>query len=80
MHHIYEYGGVMLRANYEMSEGVPTFHSVHLLDADYKPVGPNLHVFLHNLAIVHGSPHRRGKPSLATPILSAITEEIQNAN
>jgi hypothetical protein len=49
--HIHDSAGVSLRVEYTVaSDGVLTFHNIKVLDADYRPVGPDLTPLLHRLA------------------------------
>jgi hypothetical protein len=75
MVHIYEHEGVMLRVDYEPgADGIPTFNDVRVLDADYRPVGPNLTNMLDSTLLM-SPPDALGEHSAMT-FLSAIVEEL----
>lgn len=51
MKHIFEHAGVMLEVDYSpgtKADPQPTFHTIHVIDANYRACGPNLIPFLHN--------------------------------
>lgn len=74
MIHIFEHRGVMLRVDY--AEGAePTFNDVRVLDANYRPVGPNLTPLLDNTLLMNDKPDDQGEFSAAT-FLSAIVEDL----
>lgn len=51
--HIFEHNDTLLLVNFVREpDGVPTFKSVFVLDAEYKPVGPNLVPLLHDVMLV----------------------------
>ena len=54
--------GLALRVDYEVG---PEFHSIHVIDSEYRPVGPDLKEFLHDLVLPTGK-----------RFLSVIAEEI----
>lgn len=69
MNHIFEHAGVMLDVDY-IPGNPPTFQSVKVLGADYKPTGPNLLPMLHTTAIVNAD------ETEAMRFLSAIVEDL----
>ena len=51
--HIFEHNDTLLQVNFTRGDdGIPTFKSVFLLDASYRPVGPNLVPLLHDVMLV----------------------------
>jgi hypothetical protein len=74
--HIFEHAGIMLQVGYTQPQGEdPTFHTVHLLDANYKVCGPNIVELLHRTAIIIGEPIAGHTPDAQT-FLSAIAEDL----
>lgn len=73
MNHIFEHAGVMLDVQYQPGDP-PTFQSVRVLGADYKPTGPNLLPLLHTTAILEMTAD--AEVVQATRFLSAIVEEL----
>lgn len=74
MIHIFEHSGVMLRVDYTPGEE-PTFHSIHVMDASYRPIGPDLTQLLHKTVLLDDEPVE-GQLANAQPFLSAICEEL----
>lgn len=67
---IHEQGGVLMQVSYEMGEDkIPTIHGVHLLDADYKPTGPDIRLMLDSMVQVTG-------PDEGAYVLSLVTEYV----
>lgn len=67
---VVEYAGVMFRVEYEEHPEDPiTFYTVHVLDAAYRPVGPNLVALMDGMLIMTNATE-------AEPLLSRIAEEI----
>lgn len=72
--HIYEYKGVHFRVTYVLIEdNVPEFDSVYMLDANYRPVGPNLVEMFGDIVVMTNY-----SPMEAEPFLSTIVKEIKN--
>lgn len=51
MVYVYEQAGVLLHVEYSEQEEVVDFHTVRVMDAEYRPVGPNLVELFHNLLV-----------------------------
>ena len=66
--HIYERAGVLLSIDYLPGEE-PTFNSVRVLDADYRPTGPELRDLFHELFVLTG-------PSDGSHLLSLVAEDL----
>lgn len=76
-YHISEHAGVLLHVDYTKDEaGIPTFECVRVMDANYRPIGPNLRHLLDTAMLLTPCP---GEPDTqaAESVLSAITGEIQ---
>lgn len=73
--HIFEHMGVHLHVEYSPGEQ-PEFHSVRVLDANYRPTGPDLTHFLHNTLIPCDDEPSMGADMCARSLLSAIVEEL----
>lgn len=71
--HIFELAGVLLNVQYSATKPDVTFHSVRVMDGDYKCVGPDLIPMLHNTLLLTGA---HGRHAEAMTLLSAITEDI----
>ena len=71
--HIFELSGVLLNVQYSATKPDITFYSVHVMDGNYRCVGPDLMPMLHD-TLVLTTP--RGRPAEAMTVLSAITEDI----
>ena len=71
--HIFELAGVLLNVQYSATQPDVTFHSVRVMDGDYKCVGPNLMPMLHNTLLMTS---RHGIHAEAMTMLSAITEDL----
>lgn len=48
---LFEHAGVLLQVQYEVVHDEVVFESVHALDADYRPVGPDLTSLLDDMLI-----------------------------
>ena len=66
--HIFEHAGVMLEVKYAPGV-VPTFHTIRVLDANYRAVGPDLSPLLHDTL-------RMVAPGEAETFLSTIVAEL----
>lgn len=69
--------GVFLHVQYVPSTKVskPIVQDVRLADTNYEPIGPNLMQFLHDtFTVAHGD----NGVSMATPLLEAIMQEVQD--
>lgn len=64
----------MLHVDYEPGDE-PVFNSIHVMDADYRPVGPNLFPLLHQTLVVDADPEV-GDELEAQTFVSAICEEL----
>lgn len=73
MRHIFEHAGVLLQVDYSPTKPDVTFHTVHVLDTNYKAVGPDLTPLLHDLLLLI-PPH--GPTVEAMTMLSAILEDL----
>jgi hypothetical protein len=69
--------GVLLQVEYTLYDcsglAATEYQSVRLLDADYKPCGPELLTFMHTMTTISS---RQGPLATATPVLSLIGDEI----
>lgn len=79
LRHIYEHAGIMLDVQYtndsSAQDGMPTFHSIRVMDSNYRPTGPDLRPMLHNTLIILQDP----QPGLrldAYTLLTCIAEEL----
>ena len=68
--HIHDHVGILLNITYtpHRVEG-PTIHDVHVLDDNYRCVGPDLVPLLHGTLVLVA-------PGEATPFLSLVAEEL----
>ncbi len=72
--HIHDSAGVSLRVEYAIaSDGVLIFHNIKVLDADYRPVGPDLTPLLHHLLVLTNI-----NPPQGEHFLSTLVAEIQH--
>ena len=72
--HIHDSAGVSLRVEYAIaSDGVLIFHNIKVLDADYRPVGPDLTPLLHTLLVLTNV-----NPPQGEHFLSTLVAEIQH--
>jgi hypothetical protein len=73
MRHIYEdQSGVVLCIEYDSSLAPVTYKGIHVVGADYVPVGPDIREFLGNVWCMWGT------QGLTRPLLTEIAEEIMN--
>lgn len=74
MIHIFEHRGIYLRVDYEPTVP-PTFNSVRVVDANYRPIGPDLQPLLHDTLLVT-TPAMGGADAEAQTFLSSIVEDL----
>lgn len=69
--HLHEYAGVTLHVEYDVdaTDGVPILQSVRVLDAQYRPCGPDLTDWLQRLVFMH-------TPEEGEAMLSVLAGEI----
>lgn len=68
-----DHGGTLFEVQYTWgSDNVPEIASLRVLDADYRPAGPNLAPFLDTMLIMVA-------PGEATPFLSLVSEQIHDS-
>lgn len=70
--HIYEHAGVNFRVEYDVdADKCINFFSIHVMDANYRVVGPDLGPLLDGLLVLTST-----TPPEATPLLSEIARDI----
>ena len=70
--HIYEHAGVNLRVEYDVDANkCINFFSIHVMDANYRVVGPDLGPLLDGLLVLTST-----TPPEAAPFLSEIARDI----
>lgn len=69
---LYDCNTVMLEVQYTIAaDGVPEFHSIKVLDAEYRATGPDLTNMLHMLVAL-----QQEHPPAGDRVLSLICKEI----
>lgn len=78
MIHIFEHAGIHLHVDYTPANSaadLPTFHTVRVLDANYRPTGPDLTTLLHHTLLLAAEP-TPGERTDAITFLSAIAADL----
>lgn len=80
MKHIYEHNGVLLDVEYEPATDAsgPYFKGIHVMDVDYRPIGPDLRPLLMHVVITDAFVDADGIGT-GEPLLSIITGELHGS-
>lgn len=74
---VVERAGILMRVDYVITNDEMQFNDVRVLDADYRPCGPNLVPLLDPMLVLHEGAPFGSKSAKAERFLSTVLTEIQ---